>query len=87
MKTLLSPDHAPVPHTGGGGGASKASRDTSAVIDALQCEFHDYPRAAIVDAMESCLLELEGEVEPDALKACMRTRLRNNDHPATAGAH
>lgn len=89
MKTLLSPDQAPVPHAGGGGGshASKASHDASTVIYAMQCEFHDYPRAAIVDAMESCLLEIEGEIEPEALKSCMRTRLRNNDHPASAGAH
>lgn len=94
MKTLYSPDQAPVPAvSGGGGGGGPAvasvggsdtpSRDVSGVIDAIQCEFHDYPRAAIVDAMESCLLELEGAVEEEDLKTCMRHRLRGNDRVAT----
>lgn len=88
MKTLFFPDQAPVPAVGGGGnGKSAPSRDVAGLIDAIQCEFHDYPRAAIVDAMESCLLDLEGEVDASELKACMRKRLRNNDLPATVGAH
>ncbi|RYD38380.1 MAG: hypothetical protein EOP86_00995 [Verrucomicrobiaceae bacterium] len=87
MKTLFAPDEAPVPTFGGGGGGSLPSQHTSSVIDTIQCEFHDYPRAAVVDAMESCLLDLEGEVKPETLKECMRRRLRGNDLPAAAGAH
>ncbi|MDB6134787.1 MAG: hypothetical protein JWM59_3030 [Verrucomicrobiales bacterium] len=87
MKTLFAPDEAPVPTFAGGGGGSLPSQHTVAVIDTIQCEFHDYPRAAVVDAMESCLLDLEGEVKPEVLKECMRHRLRSNDLRATAGSH